>query len=84
MNETTTIQCVEKDCGTFEFESGEREFYASKGFPPPKRCKAHRLAKRERMNQEASPLHPDNWRNKEKDIRDRAHNDFGDKEAFNP
>jgi hypothetical protein len=35
-------------CGKeFEFEAGEQEFYAQKGFPLPKRCAECRKKKRE-------------------------------------
>lgn len=53
-NQTTTttgaggqlLTC--EDCGQqFEFTAGEQEFYAEKGFTPPKRCQTCRKAKKE-------------------------------------
>ena len=42
------IQCV--DCGeTFEFSDGEAEFYAQKGYTPPKRCKPCRRVKKQKF-----------------------------------
>lgn len=40
-------ELVCKDCGeTFIFTAGEQEFYQSKDFPTPKRCKRCRRAKK--------------------------------------
>lgn len=66
--ETLFIKCVEKGCTEeFPFEPGEQRFYASKSYPPPKRCVPHRLLQRQRMaekaKKEASPFHPKNWKN---------------------
>lgn len=41
------IQCV--DCGqTFELTEGEKEFFESKGFSLPKRCKPCRVEKKKK------------------------------------
>ena len=41
-----TLTCV--DCGQdFTFSASEQEFFAEKGFTPPKRCKDCRQAKKE-------------------------------------
>jgi hypothetical protein len=64
------IKCMEKDCTEeFAFEPGEQRFYASKGYPPPKRCAAHRILQRERMakreeeaKRKESPFHQRNWK----------------------
>lgn len=68
--ETVFIKCIEKGCTEeFPFEPGEQRFYASKGYPAPKRCAPHRIVQRERMakkdeqaKKEASPFHPKNWK----------------------
>lgn len=45
MGEDKTIKCA--DCGAeFVFSANEQEFFASKGFTPPKRCKACRQKKK--------------------------------------
>lgn len=47
------LKCQEKGCDEmFTWTKGEQEFYASKGFTPPKRCKRHRAIKRQRMARE--------------------------------
>lgn len=39
------IKC--EDCGEeFDFVENEQKFYEEKGFPPPKRCKACRLERK--------------------------------------
>ncbi len=79
---TVIIKCVEAECGSFEFTAGEQAFYADKGYPPPKRCKEHRIAKRKRVDEynkaKNSPFSPNNWR---KGASNYYH---GDKEMFNP
>lgn len=48
------LTCI--DCGTvFTFTAGEQQFYSSKKFSPPKRCKACR-DKRFQARQEAKHL----------------------------
>jgi hypothetical protein len=40
-----TLECV--DCkGSFVWEAGEQDFFAKKGYTPPKRCKPCRDAKK--------------------------------------
>ena len=40
-----TLECA--DCGTaFIFTEGEQRFFATKGFPDPRRCRGCRNAKR--------------------------------------
>lgn len=47
--ETREMTCA--DCGvTFEFSAEEQEFYASRGFSEPKRCKNCRAAKKNARN----------------------------------
>lgn len=42
-----TLKCVEQDCGKeFTFTEGEQEFYTSRGFSDPKRCKECRERKK--------------------------------------
>jgi hypothetical protein len=44
-----TIKCME--CGMeFIFSAAEQEFFASKGFTAPKRCKACRMKKKAAKN----------------------------------
>lgn len=51
MDDTTRI-CL--DCGQpFPWTAGEQQFYADKGFLPPKRCEKCRLLKRQRMQEHA-------------------------------
>lgn len=48
--ESKFIKCVEAGCTTeFEFTVGEQEFFASKGFTPPRRCPEHRKKQRARF-----------------------------------
>lgn len=43
-------QLMCKDCGaSFVYTAGDQEFYASKGFNEPKRCKDCRLKKKQQM-----------------------------------
>lgn len=56
------IKCVETGCGYFEFTDGEQEFFAEKQYTEPKRCPAHRAARREQKRKEESPFHPKNWK----------------------
>lgn len=44
------LKCI--DCGAAFFTEGERDFYLSKGFDMPKRCKACRDKKKARFKQE--------------------------------
>ena len=68
--ESIFIKCVEPGCKEeFEFVSGEQRFYASKGYPLPKRCHPHRILQRERMakreaeaKRKESPFHQKNWK----------------------
>jgi Probable zinc-ribbon domain len=46
--EDKQIVCAESGCGEFTFTKGEQEFYAQKGFTPPKRCQHHREEARRR------------------------------------
>lgn len=46
---STDLTLVCADCGLdFEFSSGEQAFFEKNDFPQPKRCKACRLAKKQR------------------------------------
>lgn len=48
------LKCV--DCGNeFTWFSAEQEFYASKGFTQPKRCKDCRAAKKANRDREGHP-----------------------------
>jgi len=47
-----TLKCQEKGCGQeFIFTEGEQEFYASRGFSDPKRCKPCREKKKAEKEQ---------------------------------
>jgi CxxC-x17-CxxC domain-containing protein len=49
MSQLPTDQIVCSDCGTtFLFSSAEAAFFNEKGLTPPKRCKACRIARKER------------------------------------
>jgi len=51
-----TIKCVE--CGAdFIFSATEQEFFMSKGFTQPKRCKACRLKKKAKNGNKGSNPH---------------------------
>jgi hypothetical protein len=44
------IKCAERGCEqTITFSERDQDFYAEKGWPPPKRCKEHREAKKRRI-----------------------------------
>lgn len=55
-----TQKCVEQTCETpnreFIVTAGEQEFFASKGFPIPKRCKQCRQNKKNRENSPFKPI----------------------------
>jgi hypothetical protein len=65
-----TVTCCDPTCETegkqFVITAGEQTFFASKGFPVPKRCKDCRIKKKQRQEQEvdqkktreASPFTP--------------------------
>jgi len=45
------LQCA--DCGSsFVFTAGEQQFFSTKGFTPPKRCKPCRDAKKQQQGQQ--------------------------------
>lgn len=47
-----TRQCVEKDCGKdFVITANEQNFYSSKNFELPKRCKACREKKKAKQQE---------------------------------
>lgn len=49
MPEDVKIKC--QDCGRiFIFSANEQKFYEEKGFPPPKRCKSCRKARKSQQN----------------------------------
>lgn len=61
------VSCVEAVCGHAEFTitAGEQSFFASKGYPLPKRCKPCRVAKKEQKTAQATA------------VENRKHSPFG-------
>lgn len=64
------IQCIEKGCDQVRlFSVKDQEFYAEKGFTPPKRCRTH--------SQQARRAHESRSEENQQDKREGWNNDRG-------